>query len=277
MSCLILAACSSEEAAAPGAGDASVAATAAAHEGDTPEPTPLAAGEPEAPVIAQDLAYGATETSNLIGYLAMPEEVIEPLPGIIVIHEWWGLNDNIRAMTRKLAAEGYVALAIDLYGGAKAETPEQAQTLMAATMAEPDAALANIRQAHGYLTDYALAPKVATLGWCLGGAWSLRAGLGLGQEIDAVVMYYGQIELDAEALEMLEAPLLGLFAELDESIPARDVQKFRSTLWEIGKTAEVMIYSDVAHAFANPSGGTYHAKSANDAWSRTLEFLDRHL
>ncbi len=98
----------------------------------------------------------------------MPRDAAEPLPGIIVIHEWWGLNDNIKAMTRRLAGEGYVVLAVDLYGGATAETPEAAQALMTALLAEPEAARRNLRQAYDYLEKYALAPRIASLGWCLG-------------------------------------------------------------------------------------------------------------
>ncbi len=91
-------------------------------------------------MLEQELAYGEGARSNLVGYLAMPQDAAEPLPGIIVIHEWWGLNDNIKAMTRRLAGEGYVALAVDLYGGATAETPDAAQALMSALLDEPDAA-----------------------------------------------------------------------------------------------------------------------------------------
>src|SRR5690606_37348723 len=115
--------------------------------------------------------------SNLVGFLAMPADAAEPLPGVIVIHEWWGLNDNIKAMTRRLAGEGYVALAVDLYGGATAATPEQAQSLMAAMLADPDAARHNLQQAYDYLDKYAFAPRIASIGWCLGGGWSLQTAL----------------------------------------------------------------------------------------------------
>ena len=144
----------------PSSPAATVAATAAEHEHDAPTPTPAAEAAPAVPVLEQELAYGEGQRNNLVGYLAMPQDAAEPLPGIIVIHEWWGLNDNIKAMTRRLAGEGYVVLAVDLYGGATAETPEAAQALMTALLAEPDAARRNLGQAYDYLEKYAFAPRI---------------------------------------------------------------------------------------------------------------------
>ncbi len=256
--------------------EAFVEATAAEHEGDSPEPSPLVS-EPGVPLLEQELAYGETEGANLTGFLAMPREAIEPLPGLIVIHEWWGLNDNIRAMTRRLAAEGYIALAVDLYGGAVTDDPARAQELMSGVTAAPDAVRGNLRQAYEYLSEYALSPRIGVIGWCLGGGWALQSALMLPEEIDAAVMYYGRLERSEERLRRLSAPLLGSFGELDESIPAADVRRFRTELREMGKDADIYIYPDVGHAFANPSGGNYDAQAAEHAWDRTLEFLERHL
>ena len=148
---------------------------------------------------------------------------------------------------------------------------------MAALLGAPDAARDNLRQAYDYLDKYALAPRIATIGWCLGGGLSLQTALMLPNELDAMVMYYGEVVTDSERLATLGMPILGLFAQLDESIPVRDVQKFRSELNRLGKNAEVLIYSDVNHAFANPSGGNYHAETAAQAWDATRAFLAQHL
>jgi carboxymethylenebutenolidase len=254
-----------------------VAATAAEHAHDAPVPTPLAEQRPAAPVLEQTLAYGEGKNSNLVGYLAMPGDAAEPLPGILVIHEWWGLNDNIKAVTRQLAAEGYVVLAVDLYGGATAETPEDAQRLMTAMLGEVEATQRNLRQAYDYLEKYALAPRIGALGWCVGGAWSLETALLFPDTLDAMVMYYGQPITSRERLATLEMPVLGFFGGLDESIPIRQVQDFRGTLQELGKNAEVLIFPRADHAFANPSGGNYNAEAAEEAWTKTLAFLARHL
>jgi carboxymethylenebutenolidase len=261
----------------PPDGASGVEATAAAHEHDAPVATPLADAAPVRPVLEQTLAYGEYGNRNLEGFLSMPADVAEPQPGLLVIHEWWGLNDNVRAVTRRLAAEGYIALAVDLYGGATATTPAEAQTLMTAALAEPEAIHANLEQAYEYLERYAFSPTIGSIGWCFGGGWSLQAALRLPDRLDAAVMYYGPVVTDPETLQALEAPLLGLFGGLDTTIPVRDVQVFRNLLRELGKDAEVFIYSDANHAFANPSGGNYAPEAAEDAWRRTLDFLATRL
>jgi carboxymethylenebutenolidase len=148
---------------------------------------------------------------------------------------------------------------------------------MAAVMSSQSATLSNIDQARAYLTQYALAPVVGAVGWCLGGAWVLEAGLELGARLDALVMYYGRVVLGEARLGTLNTPLLGLFAELDDSIPVRDVQTFRNRLRELGKEAQIFIYPGAAHAFANPSGGAYDEEAAADAWEKTLVFLAEEL
>jgi carboxymethylenebutenolidase len=275
----LLAACGAPEEPAqlPQPAADAVAATAAEHEHDAPAPTPLAVSPPAVPVLEQQLAYGEGTRSNLVGYLAMPGDATEPLPGVIMIHEWWGLNDNIRAMARRLAGEGYVVLAVDLYGGATAETPEAAQALMTALLAEPETANRNVSQAYDYLEKYALAPRIASIGWCLGGGVSLQTALLYPNALDAMVMYYGQIVSDRARLATINVPLLGFFGAEDESIPVRGVQDFRATLRELGKNAEILIVPRAEHAFANPSGGNYDEQAANEAWDKTLAFLERNL
>jgi carboxymethylenebutenolidase len=262
---------------APAASAPSVAATAAQHAHDAPAASPVAEAPPKIPVLEQQIAYGEGKKHNFVGFLAMPGDAAEPLPGIIVIHEWWGLNDNIKAVTRRLAAEGYVALAVDLYGGATAQTPDEAQKLMTALVAEPEETRTNLGKAYEYLDKYALAPRIASVGWCLGGGWSLQTAFMLPDDLDAMVMYYGQIDGTRAQLETLKMPLLGFFGALDQSIPLRQVQDFRALLTSMGKDAEILIYSDANHAFANPSGGNYNEKAATDSWEKTLAFLDRTL
>ena len=173
---LLVAACSNST--PPPASAAPAAQPKAAEQAqDAKTASPAVVGAPKAPLLEQEVAYGEAQKRNLVGFLAMPGDAAEPLPGIIVIHEWWGLNDNIKAMTRKLASEGYVALAVDLYGGAKADTPEKARPLMAAVVGDQDAARANLKQAYDYLDKYALAPKIGSVGWSLGGGWSLQTAL----------------------------------------------------------------------------------------------------
>ena len=271
--CAALCGCgSSEEPAAP---VAAAPAPPAEHQHDAV--APAVAATQEAQLLEQTLAYGEGTRSNLVGYLAMPQDAAEPLPGIIVIHEWWGLNDDIKAMTRRLAGEGYVALAVDLYGGKTAETPDAANALMNDLYGDPDAARRNLQQAYDYLEKYALAPRIGTIGWDLGGGWSLQTALQYPGALDAMVMYYGPILLDRDKLSPLNVPVLGFFGAQDETIPVRDVQAFRATLMELGKNPEVLIVPRVGHAFASPSSPAYNKPAADEAWTTTLAFLERNL
>ncbi|MEO8464605.1 MAG: dienelactone hydrolase family protein [Gammaproteobacteria bacterium] len=269
---LSLFACGSGEKPASTASAAAVPATKA------PERAPAASNEaPAVALLEQDVAYGEGQKNNLVGFLAMPKDAAEPLPGIIVIHEWWGLNDQVKAMARKLAGEGYVALAVDLYGGATATTPDKAQGLMTTLLDDPEAGRKNLRQAYDYLEKYALAPRIGSIGWDLGGSWALQTALLYPDKLDALVMYYGQVGVERDQLGKLRLPILGFFGSEDKSIPVHDVQNFRTTLNDLGKNAEVLIMIGADHGFANPSGRNYNAQSAAEAWAKTLEFLKHNL
>jgi carboxymethylenebutenolidase len=232
---------------------------------------------PKVSLLEQDVAYGEAQKRNLVGFLAMPSDAAEPLPGIIVIHESAGLDDNTKALTRKLANEGYITLAVDLYAGAKANTPDRARALMGAVLGDQDAARANLKQAYDYLAKYALAPRIGSFGRSFGGGWSLQTALMLPDQLNAMVMYYGPITGRDSELAALGMPVLGFFAGLDESIPVRDVQKFRSTLLKAGRPAEVIIYPKAKAGFANPDGATYDEQAATESWQKTLSFLAENL
>lgn len=208
-------------------------------------------------------------------YLSRPAGVDAPLPAVLVIHEWWGLNDHIKHYADRLAAEGYAALAVDLYGGQVATSADEAMKLMQAV--DPAKASATLAAAAAFLSEDGRikATKRGVLGWCFGGAWSLQSGLQI-EGLDAVVMYYGRVETDPAALAGLDAPLLGIFANDDSHIPAEQVSKFEDALKAAGKEAMIVRY-DAKHAFANPSSGVYHPEHAADAWERARGFLGRHL
>jgi carboxymethylenebutenolidase len=250
---------------------------AAEHVHDAPVPAAAGAGPAVEGVLTQNVAYGREGAQLLHGFIAWPDAAEKAPPAVILIHEWWGLNDNIKEMARKLAAEGYIALAVDLYDGQVAETSEQARTLMQKAIANESAYQSNLRQAYEFLETSAQAPRIASVGWCFGGGMSLQAALLLPGKLDAAVIYYGMLVQDRERLAKLDVPLLGLFAQLDASIPPADVERFEQTLKKLGKPVEVHIYPGVDHAFANPSGTRYNEAAAADAWQRTLAFLHAHL
>jgi carboxymethylenebutenolidase len=250
---------------------------AAEHWGDRPTASPAATTPPAQPVTGQAVVYGQVGGKPITGFLARPQNAKGPLPGILVIQEWWGLNDNIRDMARRLAGEGYEALAVDLYGGATAASPDQAMQLMQAVMKDPEPAKANLHQAYDYLKAHEHAPKVGVIGWCFGGGWALETALMLPDKIAAAVIYYGHLTTDRTALAKLQMPILGFFGAKDQSIPVASVREFESTLKSLGKPVEIHIYEDAGHAFANPSGNNYRPQAASDAWQRTVAFLAKNL
>jgi carboxymethylenebutenolidase len=232
---------------------------------------------PSIAVTPNEIAYGAAGERLLNGYFVAPGDVVEPPPGIILIHDERGLTDYVRAMARRLGGEGYAVLAIDLYGGQTAATAEQVETLRSEFLADRAAVLDNISQARGFLEQNALAPRVAAVGFGLGGELSLDAALTFGDGIDVVVMFYGRMVNDRGRLESLSAPLLGIFASLDDTIPVREVTQFRSTLRELDKTSLVLIHSNVEHDFANSESAAYDHAAAVENWDNVVEFLAGNL
>jgi carboxymethylenebutenolidase len=247
------------------------------HATDSPEANPMSETGEAAAVSGVEVVYGTIDGAELTGYMATPEGAEGPLPGVLVIHEWWGLNDNIRAMADRLAGEGYRALAVDLYDDQTADSPERARELMTAAMEQADRQIANLTAAHDFLRNAHEAPTTGVVGWCFGGTWTLRSALALGDRISAAVMYYGWPPTDPKSLEDLDSPLLGLFGEEDGGIPVDDVRAFEAALEEVGADAEIVIYPGAGHAFANPSGQNYQAEAAEDSWQRTIAFFARHL
>jgi carboxymethylenebutenolidase len=260
----------------PGADDGHAAAMAREHATDSAAASPAATAAPREAVSGSDVVYGLAGGKQLGGYLALPTAERNGRPALIVIHEWWGLNENIRSMARQLAGEGYVALAVDLYGGRVADTPKAAMALMKQAAADPEQMKQSLILANAYLLEQG-APRTGSIGWCFGGGMSLEAGLVLGDSLAAVVMYYGRPVSDLDRLQSLEAPLLGLFGEEDSGIPVAGVRTLEANLKQLGKSARIQIYPGAGHAFANPSGSRYQAEAAQDAWARTLAFFAEHL
>jgi carboxymethylenebutenolidase len=254
-----------------------LAATAEAHRDDEPVATPAATTAPRVEVVGEDVVYGSIDGAELNGYLVRPSDAEEDAPGIIVIHEWWGLNDNIRRAADRLAGEGYVALAVDLYEGSSATVPKEAMKLMGKLTENSARADENLRKAYAYLKETAGAPRIGSIGWCLGGRWSLRTAILLPDELDAAVIYYGTVVTDESALAPLGMPILGNFAEDDPIIPLETVDAFETAMNELGKDVDIKVYAGAKHAFSNPSGMAYDPAAAADAWDRTTRFLRQHL
>lgn len=203
--------------------------------------------------------------------LALPKA--DKAPAVLLIHEWWGLNDQIKAVAADLAQQGYVALAVDLYGAPAAETQDEAKALM--EQMKPEEATDTLVSWTGWLKESdRTTGKAATIGWCFGGGWSLNTALAT--PVSACVVYYGRVNKTAEELKPLACPVMGHFATQDRFIDRAMVEGFEAAMNEAGKTYEIYWY-EADHAFANPSGGRYDAEDAALAWQRTLNFLDSSL
>ncbi|MGA8150150.1 MAG: dienelactone hydrolase family protein [Terriglobales bacterium] len=200
-----------------------------------------------------------------------------PFPGIVVIHEWWGLNDWVKEQATKLSDLGYVTLAIDLYRGKVATTPDEAHELMRGV--PEDRSKRDLHAAVEFLKAQPDVDKnrIGSIGWCMGGGYSLDVAL---QEptLKVDVINYGHLATDSESIRKINAAVLGIFGGQDRGITPDDVKKFEQALKQEGKKVEIMIYPDAGHAFENPNNTTgYRAADAADAWKRTVNFLASNL
>ena len=205
-------------------------------------------------------------------YVAKPNA--KPKGAVLVLHEWWGLNDWVKSMADRLAGEGYLALAVDLYKGKIASDPKEA----AALMGQKDEKWGDAVEEAGleWLKANAGGAKVATLGWCMGGGESLKSSLNDPKDVNATVMYYGMPVTDVNRLKTLRGPVLGIWANQDGWITPDKVKAFDEALTRAGVKHEFHAY-DADNAFANPSGGKFNGPAAADAWQKTRAFLSANL
>jgi len=215
---------------------------------------------------AENVDYGDAN-----GFLAMPKGD-GPFPAIVLIHEWWGLNDNIKWYAEQFAKQGYVALAVDLYGESTTD-PSRAGELAGAVRANLDPAFANLRSAVDYLKTLPMVDdeSLASVGWCFGGGWSYLMAKN-NMDVKASVMYYGQFAPEDD-LDMMKSHIIGHFGENDESIPVDDVRAFQAKLQNQSGEHQIFIYPNEGHGFARE----LESDSAKMAWNRTLEFLEEQL
>jgi carboxymethylenebutenolidase len=200
-----------------------------------------------------------------------------PFPAIIVIHEWWGLNDWVKEQASKLAEQGYVALAVDLYRGKVATSPEEAHEIMRGV--PEDRAKQDLDAAFTYLKSQnnVTGDRIGAIGWCMGGGYSLDVALQQ-PTLAADVINYGHLAVDQSSLKKINAPILGIFAGKDRGIPVEDVKKFQQSMQQFGKKIEIVIYPDAGHAFENPNNKEgYRAQDAQDARKHITEFLQANL
>ena len=218
-----------------------------------------------------DVTIATTSGRNITASLALPDA--RPADAVLLIHEWWGLNDQIKTVAADYARAGYAALAVDLYNGEVAADPQNAARLSrgldGGQATETLVAWIDWLRASADVNG-----KVATIGWCFGGGWSLNASLAA--KVDGTVIYYGNVTKKADVLAALAGPVLGHFGTLDRFINKAMVDGFTAEMDKAGKAYDVQRY-EANHAFANPGGRAFDSEDSELAWSRTAAFLKEHL
>jgi carboxymethylenebutenolidase len=200
-----------------------------------------------------------------------------PFPALVVIHEWWGLVDWVKGQASKLADQGYATLAVDLYRGKSASTPDVAHELSRAL--PPDRAQRDLKAAFDFLAAQKNVDKdrIGAIGWCMGGGYALDLALDE-PRLKAAVINYGHLATEPARLRGTSAAFLGIFGAQDRGIPVADVRRFEQQLKSAGKSVEIVVYPDAGHAFQNPGNKEgYRPSDAADAWKRTVQFLNAKL
>lgn len=215
-------------------------------------------------------------SETVSGYLALPAGSGQK-PAIVVIHEWWGLNDFAKAKADDFGKQGYVALAVDLYRGKVTADPGVAHELIRGL--PEDRAVRDLRAAVAYLRSRADVDRkrIGSVGWCMGGGYSLALALA-DPTLSGSVIYYGRLVTDEKTIAGLQVPLLGNFGGEDQGIPPESARDFESKAKAAGKSVDFKIYPGAGHGFASSKDpNTFRAADARDADARTDAFFAKVL
>jgi carboxymethylenebutenolidase len=249
--------------------------TLRAQDAATPAAAPASDAKPQPGPKTEDVTFPSGK-DTVGAYLAVPDkEGVHP--AVIVIHEWWGLNDWVKAQTQELASLGYVSLAVDLYGGKTATDPNEAHELSRGL--PQDKGLRDIQAGYDYLLTRKDVNKerIAVIGWCMGGGYALQFAIRQ-PRLSGVVVNYGALPTDPNDLQQIAAPVLGNYGTEDKGITPMDVRSFQDAMKKAGRYVDIKEYSGAGHAFENPNNATgYRPKAAADAWQRTVAFLHKSL
>jgi len=196
-----------------------------------------------------------------------------PHPALIVIHEWWGLNDWVKQQAQGYASKGYVALAVDLYRGKVATTPDLAHELSRGL--PQDQGVRDLTAALAYLAARpdVKRDRIGAVGWCMGGGYALQLAIAA-PSLRAVGVNYGSLPTDKDALAKIHAAVLGNFGGQDHGIPPESVHAFEAAMKSLGKPVDAKIYPEAGHAFENSTNQAgYRAADAADAMARLDHFF----
>lgn len=213
-------------------------------------------------------------TGTVSGFLAMPDKPGR-YPALVVIHEWWGLTDWVKEQAQKLAEQGYLALAVDLYRGKVTSDPEVAHELMRGL--PQDRAVSDLKAAFAYLASRKDVDRdhIGSIGWCMGGGFSLQLAIHE-PHLAACVVNYGALPTDPNDIQQIFAPVLGNFGAQDRGITPADVAAFEKSMRGMNRRIDVKVYDGAGHGFENSTNtAAYRPDATADAWARTLAFLGK--
>jgi carboxymethylenebutenolidase len=218
---------------------------------------------------------GSTEAQ---GYLVLPAGE-GPWPGVIVLQEWWGLDDHIKSVADRFAEAGFVALAPDLYNGQVATEPDEARKLAMSLRQSWEKTLAVIQAAVDLLVahDQVAPKKIGITGFCMGGGLAWHGAAKLTNLGAAVPFYGGGPEMTLAEAKQIEVPVLAIYGELDQGVSPAVAQQRDQLLTEAGVPHETVIYPNAHHAFFNDTRPVYNAEAAEDAWQRMLTLFGKTL
>jgi carboxymethylenebutenolidase len=228
-------------------------------------------------VLHKETLHLAQNGSRLTAHVVRPESP-EPLPGVVLIQEWWGIEPHVLDLAQRLAAEGFVVLVPDLYHGKIVTEPDEAGKAVMMLHEQLERALGEIRLALDTLKARPdVEPKrVGIVGFCVGGLLTWQTALRSPDLAAAVPFYAGGFDPTEEQIAGLAVPVLAIYGKKDQSIPMAVVEKIERWMKAHGKAGEVRVY-DAGHAFMNPDHGMGDAASAKDAWPRMVQFLKSHI
>lgn len=229
------------------------------------------------PAAGDMLPYADVDGKLARGYSAYPNDMIEPLPGVLLIHDWSGLNDEMRAIADQIASRGFIVLAVDLFAGKVATERNDARGVLRVLVEQPELARDNLRQAYEFLDGSFDVPRTAVIGWGAGGLWALNAALMFPEDLDAIAMVQGQFFLDPARLQPLRMPVLGLYGAADRDIPNDRALAFGDALTAAGVKNKIRLFPTAGRGFMLKGGSSFDERQSKNAWEEIFAFLDDNL
>lgn len=245
--------------------------------------------EMKEPMLKEENISYTGDSVTMNGFIVYDENIEGARPAVLVVHEWWGLNDYAKMRARELAKLGYIAMAVDMYGeGKQADNPEMAQQLATPFYADPQMAKRRFDAAVAKLKTYSQADgnKIAAIGYCFGGTQVLNMA-NLGEDLKAVVSFHGGLQVVTPDKNTLTAPVLICHGGADPFVPQEQVDQYKKQMDSIGANYTFKAYEGATHAFSNPNATAmgekfqmpikYNAAADTASWNDMKDFFGKTL